>query len=276
MTSHSTRPVHDVPALAEAVRRDGYAGLPGAFSREWAHALREDFDTLFAEAREIEQGTVGRGPHRYYFAVHPERLRGFVDLVTHPTITALCERMLGPDYRVVETAFDVPLPGAVHQPWHRDFPMPDETRDERRLSSLAFNVTGADVSADMGPFELAPGTQFDDGAEWRYGMFPPRRAYPHYDALAAQRMPRLGDASVRTGLAVHRGTPNLSRASRPVLVLGVVEPGVDTSDAHALELSAAFHDALPDDVRRHLRCTRVEALRPIRQQHSIEGLVMGE
>ena len=27
--------------------------------------------------------------------------------------------------------------GAVHQPWHRDFPMPDVTRERRRLNSLA-------------------------------------------------------------------------------------------------------------------------------------------
>jgi Phytanoyl-CoA dioxygenase (PhyH) len=269
-------PTLDTPTLAEAIRRDGFAGLPGAFSRQWGERLREDFDTLFAEARAMEEGTVGRGPQRYYFSIHPERLRGFVDLVTHPTVTALCEHMLGPDYQVVETAFDVPLPGAVHQPWHRDFPMPEETRREGRLSSLAFNVTGADVTPDMGPFELAPGTQFDDGAGWRYEMFPPRSAYPRYDALASQRLPQLGDASVRTGLAVHRGTPNRSDTARPVLVLGVVAPEVDTSDAHALALSAGYYDALPAEVVRHLRATRVEALEPLRQQHSIEGLVMGE
>jgi len=50
---------------------------------------------------------------------------------------------------------------------------------------------------------------------------------------------------------------------------------VDTADAHALELSAPFYDALPGELREHLRATRVEALEPIRQRHSIEGLVMG-
>src|SRR3954451_19923321 len=167
-------PPLDIPTLADAIRRDGFAGLPGAFPRAWGEQLREDFDALFVEARALDGGTVGRGPHRYYFAVHPERLRGFIELVTHPTVTALCEHMLGADYQVVEVAFDVPLPGAVHQPWHRDFPMPEETTRERRVSSLAFNVTGADVTPDMGPFEFAPGTQFDDGSGWRYEMFPPR------------------------------------------------------------------------------------------------------
>jgi hypothetical protein len=265
----------DVEALAAAVERDGFAGMPGAFPRAWARALRADFDVLFAEASAIEGGTVSRGPERHYLAVHPERVRGFLDLVTHPLVTGLCEHMLGPDYEFVEVAFDVPFPGATHQPWHRDFPMPEETARERRLSSLAFNVTAADVTEEMGPFELAPGTQHDDGAGFEHGMFPPRDAYPRYDALATRRRPRLGDASVRTGLAIHRGTPNVSGEARPVLILGAVAPGVDTADAHSLHLSAAFHDALPASVLAHLRCTRVQALEPIVQRHSIEGLVMG-
>ena len=265
----------DIEALAAAVERDGFAGMPGAFPREWAQRLREDFDELFAEASAIEGGTVSRGPERHYLAVHPERLRGFLDLLTHGDVTALCERMLGPDYVFVEVAFDVPFPGATHQPWHRDFPMPEETRRERRLSSLAFNVTAADVTEEMGPFEVAPGTQHDDGDGFEHGMFPPREAYDRYDALATRRRPQLGDASVRTGLAIHRGTPNRSDTARPVLVLGAVAPEVDTADAHSLHLSAAYHDALPKHVLRHLRCTRVEALEPIVQRHSIEGLVMG-
>jgi len=267
--------VPDVADLATAVYRDGFAGLPGAFAPEWASQLREDFDVLYAEALAAEGGTVSRGPNRHYLAIHPERLTGFVDLVTHPTIVALCGHMLGDDYQVVEVAFDVPLPGAVHQPWHRDFPMPEETRRDGRLSSLAFNLTTVDVTPEMGPMELAPGTQFDPGVDFEHGMFPAESDHARYESLATQRRPRLGDASVRTGLAIHRGTPNVSEVARPVLVLGVVAPGVDTADAHSIELSAPFYDALPAQLHEHLRATRVNALEPIRQRHSIEGLVMG-
>jgi hypothetical protein len=31
--------------------------------------------------------------------MHPEALRGFLDLVTHPWVTTVCEAILGPDYR---------------------------------------------------------------------------------------------------------------------------------------------------------------------------------
>jgi ectoine hydroxylase-related dioxygenase (phytanoyl-CoA dioxygenase family) len=97
--------------------------------------------------------------------IHPERLRGFREIATNPWLTGVCERVLGPDYQIIEVGFDVPLPGAFDQPWHRDFPAPRETVEEHRLTSLAFNMTTVDVTEDMGPFEVAPGTQWEPGTD---------------------------------------------------------------------------------------------------------------
>src|SRR3954470_425701 len=36
----------------------------------------------------------------------------------------------------------------------------DECYEDRRITSLAFNLTGVDVTPDMGPFEIAIGTQW--------------------------------------------------------------------------------------------------------------------
>ncbi len=146
----------DVTADVEALYEDGITARKGAFTAEWADRLREDIEIAFDEARSRPGGAVGRGPHRYYVEIHPEQLRGFVDLADHPWVRSVCTAVLGPDYRIVEVGFDVPLEGAVNQPWHRDFPMPEETRAERRLTSLAFNVTAVDTEEDMGPFEIAP------------------------------------------------------------------------------------------------------------------------
>jgi hypothetical protein len=273
----STRPqTVDLAEVTRAVQADGIAGLPGALNPEWVVRLREDFEAAFADARSIEGGTVGRGPNRYYFAVPPERLRGFLDLMTHPWLTGLCERMLGPDWTLVEVGFDVPLPGAVDQPWHRDFPIPEDTRATGVLTSLAFNVTTVTVRPEMGPFEIAPGSHRDDGDAFEHGMFPPPEQAAHYAARARRKLPRLGDMSVRTGLAVHRGTRNLSAESRPVLVLGMVAPHVVTEGAHDLILTKEFFRTLPAAVRGHLRCTElVDALAPMIQRHDIEGLKMG-
>jgi ectoine hydroxylase-related dioxygenase (phytanoyl-CoA dioxygenase family) len=147
--------------------------------------------------------------------VHPEQIRGFLDLVDHPWVRGVSAAVLGDDYEIVEIGFDIPFPGARNQPWHRDFPMPEETRKERRLTSLAFNITTVDTTEDMGPFEIAPGTQWDDSPTFDHGMFPPKDEYERYDALAQRKYPQMGDISVRSALTVHRGTINHSQLSRP-------------------------------------------------------------
>jgi ectoine hydroxylase-related dioxygenase (phytanoyl-CoA dioxygenase family) len=267
---------YDAATIMGALYGDGIFALKGAFSREWAATMREDIDTLFADALARPGGAVGRGPKRYYVEIHPERLRGFAELASHPWVVAVSEAVLGPDYRIVEIGFDVPGPGAQIQPWHRDFPSPPETLVGRRLNSLAFNLTGVDVFEDMGPFEIAPGTQWDAPDGFEHGMFPPKTLYPRYEARAQRKMPKMGDISVRSALTIHRGTANRSDKSRPVLVLGVDAPDAHNAERHDLQVTAEYHASLPEQVRRHLACRIVEKLEPIVQGHTIEGLVMGE
>ena len=254
---------------------DGIVGIPGAVSPSWAAATLEDFFAIYAEQEAVPGGTVSRGRNRKYLAVHPERLRGFIELATHPVVVSMCEQVLGDDWEICEVGFDVPFPDSRDQPWHRDFPTPDETRNDRVLTSLAFNLSTVDVTPEMGPFEIAPGTHFDDGDDWPHGMFPVDTA--RYDELGVRRMPRAGDMSVRTGLTVHRGTANRSQTARPVLILGAVMPSVVTAPEHEIVVTRGYYDALPEAVRRHLRVTSiVDRLDPIVQSHTIEGLVMGE
>lgn len=147
------------------LRTDGIVGTKSAFSRAWAESMREDMMTAFWSAIQRPGGAVGRGPRLWYVEIHPEEFSGFVDLVTHPWVVAMCENTLGSDYQILEIGFDVPFQGAKFQPWHREFPSPEDTYVERRITSLAFNLTGVDVTEDMGPFEVAPGTQYLDGRE---------------------------------------------------------------------------------------------------------------
>ena len=266
----------DTATLMGALYGDGILGLKGAFDRRWVENLREDIEVLFQEALARPGGAVGRGPKRYYVEVHPERVRGFIHLATHPWVTAVCEAVLGPEYQIVEIGFDVPGPGAVNQPWHRDFPAPEETLTGRRLTSLAFNVTAVDVFADMGPFEIAPGTQWDFPEGFEHEMFAPKSLYPRYEARAQQKMPQMGDISVRSALTIHRGTANRSDKPRPVLVLGVDAPGAGNAERHDLQATQAFNEAQPDALRRHMTYRIVDELEPIVQAHTIEGLVMGE
>jgi ectoine hydroxylase-related dioxygenase (phytanoyl-CoA dioxygenase family) len=275
-TTVTTVSTVEIAETVRALRTDGIAACRGAFSAGWADRMREDIDAAFTDAREREGGAIGRGPNRYYVELHPEQLRGFIELASHPWVTAVCTAVLGPDYRIVEVGFDVPLPGAVRQPWHRDFPSPEETWRHRRLTSLAFNLTGVDTEEDMGPFEIAPGTQWESGDGFDHGMFPPREEYPRYERLAKRTYPQRGDISVRSALTIHRGTANRSTKPRPVLVLGVDAPGAGNDAHHDMAVTGGFWQSLPDEVRARLRCPIVDELHPLVQKHTIEGLVMGD
>lgn len=276
MTIQAQDPRFDAASIMGGLYGDGFIGFKGAFDRGWAEELREDIEVLFEEALARPGGAVGRGPKRYYVEIHPERVRGFVELASHPWVAAVSEAVLGPEYKIVEIGFDVPGPGAAFQPWHRDFPAPEETLTGRRLNSLAFNVTAIDVSEDMGPFEIAPGTQWDEPAGFEHGMFPPKSFYPRYEERAQRKLPRMGDISVRSALTIHRGRPNRSNVSRPALVLGVDAPDARNAERHDLQFTRAFYETLPGELRRHLTCRVVDQLEPIVQAHTIEGLVMGE
>ena len=267
---------YEMATIMGGLYGDGIIALKGAFARAWAERMREDIEREFEAALRRPGGAVGRGPKRYYVEIHPEDFRGFLDLVTHPWVVAVCESVLGPDYRIVEIGFDVPQPGAQNQPWHRDFPAPPETLTGRRLNSLAFNLTAVDVYEDMGPFEIAPGTQWDEPAGFEHEMFPPKSLYPRYEAKAQRKMPKMGDISARSALTIHRGTENRSNKSRPVLVLGVDAPDARNAERHDLQFTREYYETLPHEVKKHVTCRVVDRLEPIVQAHTIEGLMMGE
>jgi hypothetical protein len=267
---------YDVAKIMGGLYGEGFIGLKNAFSKEWVEEMHEDIVKAYEDALKRPGGAVGRGPKRHYVEIHPEDIHGFVDLVSHPWVMAVCEAVLGPEYKIVEIGFDVPNPGAVDQPWHRDFPAPDDTIKGRRLNSLAFNLTTVDVFEDMGPFEIAPGTQWDLPDGFEHGMFPPKSNYSRYQQRSERKMPKVGDISARSALTIHRGTANHSNKSRPALVLGVDAPGANNAERHDLQLTRKFYETLSPYLQQHLTCRIVDQLEPIVQGHTIEGLMMGE
>ena len=272
-TAIASKTLH-VGSHVDALYRDGITGLKGAFPRQFVEHLREDMMSAFWEAIQRAGGAVGRGPRRWYVETHPETFRGFVELITHPWFCAMCEAVLGPDYEIVEIGFDVPFQGAKYQPWHRDFPATREAYEEHRITSLAFNLTGVDVTPDMGPLEIALGTQWDDGRDWKHQMFPPQQLWGRYAERSERKFPQAGDMSCRSALTIHRGSEHPSPIARPVLVIGVDAPGAGHAALHDVMVTRPFHDALPARAREHLVCRVVDALTPITQKHTIEGLAM--
>jgi len=268
--------IYEAAEIMGGLYGDGIVALKSAFTAEWADRMREDIETLFAEAMAVPGGALPRGPQRWYVEVQPERIRGFVDIVTHPWFVAVAEAVLTRDYRIVEVGFDIPFPGAADQPWHRDFAVPEAMTRDRRLNSLAFNLTAVDTRPEHGPFEVAPGTQWDEFEGCPKGMFPPRELWGRYRERAVQKMPQRGDISARSALTIHRGTANRSAEARPVMVVGVDAPDATNAAHHDLQVTRAYYDSLPPRVRDHLTCRIVDRLETVVQHHVIEGLLEPE
>jgi hypothetical protein len=267
---------YDVASIMGGLYGDGVIGLKGAFSTGFADDLRADVMALFEEAQQVPGGALPRGPERWYVEVQPERIRGFVEIATHPWFVAVCEAVLTRDYRIVEIGFDIPFPGAADQPWHRDFQAPEATVEGRRLNSLAFNLSTVDTRLEHGPFEIAPGTQWDAIPGARDGMFPDRSSWDRYISRAVQKLAQRGDISARSALTIHRGTANRSTEPRPVLVVGVDAPDATNAGHHDLQVTRPYLDSLPPQVRDHLTCRVADELEPVIQHHVIEGLLEGD
>jgi hypothetical protein len=60
------------------------------------------------------------------------------------------------------------------------------------------------------------------------------------------------------------------------LVIGVDAPGAGNADRHDLQMTPEYYESIPEEARTHLPARLVEELEPIKQEHTIEGLVMGE
>ena len=107
-------------------------------------------------------------------------------------------------------------------------------------------------------------------------QFPAARAWGRYIERAVQKLPQRGDISARSALTIHRGTANRSNEARPVLVVGVDAPDGTNAGHHDMQVTAAYHGQLPDQVRDHLTCRVVERLETVVQHHVIEGLLQAD
>ncbi len=131
-----------------------------------------------------------------------------------------------------------------------------------------------DVTPEMGPLEIAPGTHFDDGSDFEGGMRVPSSMYARYAGRLEPRMPTRGDVSIRTGLTIHRGTANTSQHRRPVMIVGVIGARYETFADHKLTVTGSYFESLPLEVRRHLdRCTVADVLEPIVQDYALDFLL---
>jgi hypothetical protein len=229
---------------------DGIIACKGAFERAWVARLGGHRDPVRGSA---SAGRAGRSRAGRTAITSKCTRSACAALPTSSPIRGcrgLPRRARPEGYKVVEAGFDVPGPGAHAPALAPRFPSPEATLVGRRLNSLAFNITTVDVTEDMGPFEIAPGTQWDDLARRRpdvpgqgrtvaalRGARPAQAAEDgrHLGALGADHPPRHRQPSrpVAAGVRARRGRPGRAqrRQARPAAV------------------THAYYEALPEAVR---------------------------
>src|SRR6266581_2900066 len=162
-------------------------------------------------ARRLRLLPVERGHHQV----------GCLPVVNHLEGAAQCARRdvihertpaLG-RWRRGRTKAECPFKDADTMPWHPDVPN-DETHDPARPprpTRLTFNVPLVDINDANGPMEIVPGSHrmHHRGAQ--------DYIYDLPQIYGVKILLRRGDAMLRDGNALHRGTPNLTE--RPRLLL---------------------------------------------------------
>jgi len=148
-------------------------------------------------------------------AVYVDALKGPLDddrFRRNPIIEEMVEAVLG-RWRYGVTKAECPFKDADTMAWHPDVPnnRPRDRHEPVRPARLTFNVPLVEVTDSNGPMEVIPGSH---------------RLHHFGVQDTIYRMPRIhsvkilmnrGDAMLRDGNLLHRGTPNLTDEPRILL-----------------------------------------------------------
>ena len=204
----------EIEAFARAVLADGFCILREHFSRATLERWREAFAPLLETHIAREGHLKNRGPARYYVTLPFAEPFADPSVFEDDDVLAVCERLVGEDLVMCQLATDTPLRGSTYQDVHRDAPpLFPETCQETPPFQLAVNFPLVDVTLQNGPFEITKATHMISKEE---GL---RRLAAGETRLEPLVM-RLGDVMIRDVRGLHRGTPNLTDAPRPMVVIG--------------------------------------------------------
>ena len=190
--------------------------LPRDFIETMAEQLRP---LLAGEIARVARGDddMARGPQRLSFDIreYVELLKGPLDDALYrrnPVIEELVSAVMS-EWRYGVAKVECPLKGSEMMVWHPDMPEDPAWDSERPRSGrrLTFNVPLVDITPEMGPMQLIPGSHRMVHREYSDLL----NALPtiHSQTIILNR----GDAMLRDGNILHRGTPNLTEQPRILL-----------------------------------------------------------
>jgi ectoine hydroxylase-related dioxygenase (phytanoyl-CoA dioxygenase family) len=231
-------------ALAATFERDGFVMLRGHFPRALMEQWRDALMPLFAPHAQADANG-NRGPGRYYVTLPFEGLFADPAVFCDEDIVGIVERVAGADPVMCQLATDTPVRGSAYQDWHRDTPPLFDGLAETPSFQLAVNFPLVDVDAANGPLDTTRGTHHMSREAALVELEAGR--------IAAEAVPmQLGDVMIRDVRGLHRGTPNLTDAPRPMVVIGYSRAWYFRPEVR-IDVPRDVFAALPPRARRLLR-----------------------
>jgi ectoine hydroxylase-related dioxygenase (phytanoyl-CoA dioxygenase family) len=236
--------------LAADVNRDGICVIRQLIDKnviaEWHDALAE----LREKRAREEGGLAARENARFYLTLPWCQPFAAQDVFAHPVILGVIERVLKQAFQMVQLGADFPVLGSDYQETHRDHAPLFGEGINTPLYALAVNLPLVDINDHNGPFEMARGTHLihrDEGL---------RKIESGEIKLERFFMER-GDVIIRTPLALHRGTPNLTETWRPMVVMGYVNKWLRTDNV-TLRIPRSYYETLTPELQALLRCELID------------------
>ena len=180
-----------VDELAEAVRRDGFAYMPGVLSAEEVDALRREIDRLEPNPRandrreeSIRRGidpSSGEAPtfHQAVINMLFNRSAYFLQFLDRPPVAEVADAVMGEDCHCISMTGWVTGPGRMDQHFHSDYQpieLPSDVMADPRVEIPVFTATAHyyldDLDDALGPTNFIPGSHRagrkprDDETSW--------------------------------------------------------------------------------------------------------------
>lgn len=242
----------ELDGLAADLGRDGICVLRGLFAPEKVARWKEAFDRLFEARSRTPGGLAPRGPSRHYLTLPWVEPFADPEVFANPVVLGVLDRVFAQEYVLVQLGADVAGPGSEAQEVHRDYRPLFDDDVVTPLYALAVNFPLVPVTEENGPFKMARGTHLLSREE---GL----RRIETGECPIESFLAEPGDVTIRTPLALHLGTPNVTDAARPMVVLGYAMHWLHTPNV-SLDVPRELYERLPAETQELLRCTLVDGL----------------
>jgi ectoine hydroxylase-related dioxygenase (phytanoyl-CoA dioxygenase family) len=213
------RDVPETPADYEALMRDGFAIAENLLSPSACRELRQESERLLgATGRNVFEGLKTQ---RVYNVL--AKTRAFDDLIDHPRLLALIDRVFEPNYLLSQAQVINILPGEDAQPLHHDDGFYRVPRPRAALGLAAIWAID-EFTAENGATMIIPGSHL-----W------PQYRRARLEEARPCVMPA-GSAVFFLGTLVHGGGANRTASPRMAFTNQYCEPWLRTQENFFLEV----------------------------------------